>query len=168
MHLNTRDGRFVPQAAVGTGLDKEQATRSVLFGDIDSDGDTDVIALNVQDHPQLLVNRVKGPHWLSVTTAHPEFGTPLLGARIEVDAGGLTQCYTVQGAYSFLAHNDTRVSFGLGAAERIDALRVTWVGGRKESYGAMPANHLVVLTPGKGAAVKDLATGTLVETVTAQ
>ena len=162
LHINTGTGKFMPAKGMAVGgLDHAAATRGLAFGDVDGDGDVDILVLNVDDDARLLINQGTGCHAALVTTAHTVAKTPLLGARIQIRVGDQLQTQTVQGGYSFLTHNDTRVHFGLGSNPRIDSLQVTWVGGETQSYSDLPADRLIVLYPDGRAEIMDWKTRAL-------
>ena len=57
---------------------------------------------------------------------------------------------TVNPGQSFLSSNDTRAHFGLGTADRFDAIRVLWPDGAEETFPGGPADRVVPLDKGTG------------------
>ncbi|HGY91017.1 MAG TPA: CRTAC1 family protein [Planctomycetes bacterium] len=161
LHRNLGNGKFAKAAKIAA-LAKAQASRAAAFADIDNDGDMDILVTNIDDRPQLLVNRrneTPGSHFALIATAHPKAGTPILGARIVITANGMSQSQTCQGTYSIFSSNDPRAHFGLASSPTIDTLDVHWIGGAVDHYESLPADHLIVLVPGKEARIVDLASG---------
>jgi hypothetical protein len=110
----------------------------------------------------LLVTSIAGParlyrnvapkrgHWLVVKAVDPALGgRDAYGALITVRAGGRRWLRLVQPGYSYLCSNDPRAHFGLGAAERVDALDVVWPDGTAESFGAQGIDRVLTLRKGK-------------------
>jgi hypothetical protein len=73
-----------------------------------------------------------------------------IGARLELTAAGRTFVDQVTSGSSYLAQNDLRVHFGLGAAARADQLEITWPSGRVEQLKNLPVNHIITVHEGQG------------------
>ena len=82
-------------------------------------------------------------------------GRDALRAELTAEVEGRTVRRDVRAAYSYLASNDPRVHLGLGASERVEAVRVRWVDGTEERFGPLEANRTHVLRRGEGAPVRD-------------
>jgi len=127
-----------------------RTSRAAVFGDVDADGDVDVLVVNKDGPADLLVNRTeKRGHWLVLRVVERE--RDALGATVEARVGARTLVRVVRGAYSYCAANDLRVHFGLGAATQADEVRVRWPGGDEESFGALAGDRAWTLTRGAGA-----------------
>ena len=116
--------------AVERGIDDEKFYGlGVLAADFNNDGDLDVVVNNLDEPPTLLRNDGGNRnHWL-IVDGRNRHGAPAVGARVEVRAGGTTQIREVRSGASYLSQHDLRLHFGLGAAERVEELKVTWPGG---------------------------------------
>jgi hypothetical protein len=116
------------------------ASRGAAFGDVDGDGDVDVLVVNKDGPAYLLVNQAeKRGHWLGLRVM--ERGRDAIGATVEVRAGARRWTRIVRSAYSYCAANDLRVHFGLGEARAADEVRVRWPGGTEESFGALAGDR---------------------------
>ena len=74
-----------------------------------------------------------------------------VGARVRATVGTTTQLREVKAGSSYLAQNDLRVHFGLGAAKQIDRLEIRWPNGRApEVLTGIAAGQIVTVTEGKG------------------
>ncbi len=134
-------GSFSPVAQV----DPPVATgRGAAFGDLDGDGDVDILVANRDAPPLLLRNVAARGHWLLLRVLD-DHGSYALGATIRLATGDLVQWLTVQTGYSYLASNDPRVHFGLGTAEQVDSVEVRWPGGQVESFGPFAVDQVVEL-----------------------
>jgi hypothetical protein len=73
-----------------------------------------------------------------------------LGARVELTAGGATQHREVMPTRSYLSQVELPVTFGLGDAEEVEALVVTWPDGVREAFAVDGLDRLQVLERGRG------------------
>jgi hypothetical protein len=124
--------------------------RAMACGDVDNDGDVDLLVVDAAGAPLLLRNEVGSRrHWLTVralTAARRD----AIGARITVTAGGKKQVAEVRPGASFLATNDPRVHFGLGEVDRVERLQIRWPDGRTEERRDLPANQFLTLLEARG------------------
>jgi len=141
----------------GTEAPLVATSRAAAFGDVDGDGATDVLVVN-RDGPAHLLHNLTGRagrdrRWILLRVLERS-GRDALGAELAVEVDGRTVRRDVRAAYSYLASNDPRVHLGLGAAGRVEAVRVRWVDGEEERFGPFEANRTHVLRRGAGAAVR--------------
>ncbi len=142
-----------PEGGGGPGFELVQATRGAAVGDIDGDGDIDILFGNIDDAPTLLVNEGRGGNWAKVRLVGASGNTGAIGARIVARVGESTQLRLVGSGGSFLSSSDPRAHFGLGAAERIDELEVTWPDGHVDRFQDVSARelHTIAEVPGGAA-----------------
>jgi enediyne biosynthesis protein E4 len=134
----------------GPGVSAAHSSRGCCFGDFDNDGDLDILINNVNEAPSLLRNDVSGPnHWLKVKLVGVVSNRSAIGGRVTARYGGKVQAQEVLSQSGFLSVSDSRLHFGLGAAEFAD-LEIRWPNGRKESVAKVPADRLVVIKEGAG------------------
>jgi hypothetical protein len=148
---NLGNGRFAEVGEQsGPGLQVETASRGVAFGDLDNDGDVDVVITNMDGTPTVLRNDGgNAKNWLVVRlkgTRSNRFG---LGARVRVTAGGLSQIAEATTASSIYSANDSRLHFGLGGAREAD-IEVGWPGDKAQTFAAIPANRIITIDQDKG------------------
>ena len=136
-----RDGRFSEMTTPG-GVNKSLITtsRAAAFGDLDNDGDIDIVVIN-RDAPAYLLRNIVGSrgHWIMFRVLDKR-GVDAVGAIVELEAGGRRQLRTVQTAYSYQASNDPRVHFGLADLARVSRVRVRWPSGRPSFETTLGAN----------------------------
>ena len=153
---NEGDGRFAPVSA-GPGLAQAKVSRGTSFGDYDDDGDIDLFVVELNDAPTLLRNDGgNAGNYLVVQVFGREDNRDGVGARISLQAAGKRQWRTVNGAASYLSHSDLRVHFGLGAAQAIDRVEITYPNGSTYAVENVPANKLLVVRQGQGHALLEL------------
>jgi hypothetical protein len=134
----------------GTNPSEAHTSRGAAFGDVDGDGDVDVLVVNKDGPTYLLINSVpKQGHWLGLRVLAGK--RDAIGATVEVRAGTRKWMRCVRSAYSYAVANDLRVHFGLGPAPSADEVRVRWPGGAEESFGPLAGDRYWTLERGTAA-----------------
>jgi hypothetical protein len=150
---NVGDRRFENVAARGgDAFASSDVGRGAAFGDIDNDGDIDVVAANNNGEPQLLLNAVGSRnHWVGLRLVGRQARRDMLGARVEiVRDGGSTLWRRVRSDGSYASANDPRVVVGLGQSTSVRRVRVVWPGGTSEEWSAVPVDRYTTLVEGAG------------------
>ena len=152
LFVRTAEGRFRDVSAeAGEGLAVARVSRGAAFGDLDDDGDLDIVINNLDDSPTVLRNTSRSAgSWLKVLLRGSGRNLSAIGARVLVDAAGRRHSRYVRSSDSFLSHHDPRLHFGLGETEAVDRLTVDWPDGTSEAVGGSGVGVLVVIEQGKG------------------
>ena len=156
LFANAGDGAFIAVDG-GPGLAVEKSSRGTISGDYDQDGDPDLLVTNIDDSPTLLRNDGALGHWLVVELEDTGSNRDALGAEVRLTTAGHTQLRTVNGASSYLGHNDIRLYFGVGQAPRIERVEVVWPSGETTQIIDLPVDQLLVVRRQHGYVVQDLA-----------
>lgn len=129
----------------GTSEPLVENSRAALFGDVDNDGDIDIVVVNNGQSPTVLRNQIGAKnHWLRIQL-RDKFGNDACTARVRIEAAGRSQWRLVSRAYSYLASNEPHAHFGLGDVSQIDEVTVYWPSGEVETFGPHAANSQVLL-----------------------
>jgi hypothetical protein len=152
VYVNDGAGRFAlaPRENAGFGRPVE-VSRGATVGDLDGDGDLDVVVTNVQGPARVYRNDApRRGRWLTVRALDPAVGRDAIGARVTVVAGDRRRVRTVTRAFSYLSSRDARSHFGLGAVERVDRIVVRWPDGAEETFAPAGLDRAVELVRGEG------------------
>ena len=134
----------------GDDLFKPIVGRGSAFADIDGDGDLDVVLAQVGGPPLLLRNDQNlGHHWVRLKLVGTKSNRDAIGAWIRLRVAGHTLSRQVMPTRSYLSQSELPVTFGLGAATRIDSVEIVWPGGTTQKLSPPPIDRLTIVTEPK-------------------
>jgi hypothetical protein len=158
--MRNSNGRFLDMKdAAGPGFSAELVSRGLAAGDIDNDGDLDLLISNNGAAASLLVNDAStslgaggaaAGNALIVRAIGSKSNRSAIGAKVAVTIGTRRLWREVQSGSSYLGQNDLRVHFGLGGAMRADRVDMTWPDGTQERFDNVAANQIVTIEEGNG------------------
>src|SRR5262249_33978305 len=150
---NLGTGRFEDATArAGRVFPLSDVSRGAAFGDIDNDGDVDVLIGNANGPVRLLINQIGSRnHWLGLKLVGRREHRDMVGARVAVTrADGSTVWRRARADGSYASANDPRVLVGLGGSAAPGRVRVIWPGGRVEAWSDVPTDRYTTLREGEG------------------
>ncbi|HEX9186914.1 MAG TPA: CRTAC1 family protein [Vicinamibacteria bacterium] len=148
---NVGNGRFADVSRTsGPGILDARSSRGLAVGDLDEDGDLDLVVVNMDEVPSVLRNDGGNAGcWLGVRLRGRKSNSFGIGARVTAATPGLKQVAEATTAGSIFSASDSRVHFGLGAASRAD-LEIRWPSGTVQRLEAVAANRVVVVDEERG------------------
>ena len=135
----------------GSALTLSEVSRGSAAGDVDNDGDVDVLVANNAGPVRLLLNRTPTPnHWLGVRLHDPAGNRFGIQARVGLRQGTHTLWRRVTRSGSYLSSNDARLHFGLGSGSAVDAVVVYWPDGHREEWTTLRPDSWIRLEKNSG------------------
>ncbi len=150
LYRNLGTGTFaLVTSAAGAAIGEPSNSRGSATGDLDNDGDLDVVVNNLDGPPTLLRNDGGNRNNFLVVDFEGRAGNRrAVGAIVTVKAVDLVQRATRRSGDSYLSHSDDRLHFGLGSRTRVDSIAVRWPNGDTQEFGGMTANTSIRIIQG--------------------
>jgi enediyne biosynthesis protein E4 len=138
-------------AASGLGKLPLASRRGAAFGDVNNDGQLDILILNVGEPPTLLINRTESNnHAVLFRLVGTKSNKSGIGARIVIHDGDAVQSNEIRSGSSYLSQNDLRLHFGLGSATVIPSAEIFWPSGSKDTLKDVAADFIYTVVEGEG------------------
>jgi hypothetical protein len=150
LYWNRGDGQFYDiSSQAGGGITTPHASRGLAIGDLDNDGNEEIVIVNMGEPPSLLKNMSEVSGHSLLIRVLTDTNRDAIGARVTVTAGSVKQIDEVRSGGSYMSQSDFRLHFGLGKATAAD-VTVTWPDGKNERFPHVVADHIVTVQQGKG------------------
>ncbi len=151
-YRNNRNGTFAEiTQEIGAAMNEPAVNRGAAFGDIDNDGDVDVVINNLDGAPNLLRNDGGNKkNFVVIDLIGTKSNRSAFGARVKVVAADLVQLAERRSGGSYISQNDKRLHFGLEKRTKVDSIEVRWPNGTVEKFSSIPANTFISIREGEG------------------
>jgi hypothetical protein len=148
---NLGNGTFADVSSQsGPGILQARSSRGLAIGDLDNDGDLDLVVVNLDSTPSILRNDGgNARNWLIVKLRGTKSNRLGLGARLKATAGTLQMTREATTSGSIFSGSDSRVHFGLGSATQAE-LEIRWPSGKVQTLKAVAANQIVEVDEDRG------------------
>lgn len=148
-YLYQNTGAFPLKDQSKTWLKAELSySNGAAIADLDNDGDLDLVTNNINEPAFLhrnLASEQRGHHYLQVSLSGAERNPLAIGASVEIWTEGQSQLQYLAPVRGFQSSQGYRLHFGLGPAEQVDSLRITWPEGTQTLQKNIPADqHLSI------------------------
>lgn len=128
-----------------------QSRRGVAFGDVNNDGNMDMVIFNVGAPPSLFLNDTKNPnHRVLFKLVGTKSNRGAVGGRITVTSATRSQIEEVKAGSSYISTSDPRLHFGLAGDAVMSKVEVRWPNGNIEMLQNIPADAIYTIVEGKG------------------
>jgi len=150
--LNNQNSTFRDVSTeVGNAVTIPRPSRGTAFGDLDNDGDIDVVVENIDGPPVILQNDGGNQkNWIAFELAGTKSNRSAIGALVKVTAGTMVQVDEVRSGGSYLSQNDFRLHFGLGEATKVDRVEIRWPSGLTETLQNLTVGRFYSIKEGQG------------------
>jgi len=131
------------------GLDHVGMSYGTAYGDLDRDGDLDLVVVNLNEAPGLYRNDSDSGNWLSIRLEGTRSDRQAIGSLVSLEADGIKHVRQQVPMTGYLSNNLAELHFGLGKSTKIDSLTVRWPDGHLQTLTDVKANQHLLITQTK-------------------
>lgn len=147
LYRNEGNGKFTDiTRQAGPGFQTLRPARGLAVGDLDADGQPEIVIVNIGETPSLLKNRGPRQNWIRIELAGTKSNRSAIGARVAIEAAGRKQINEVRAGDSYYSQHELPLHFGLGTVKTVDTIEVRWPNGNVDRWTKLEANRTHRLT----------------------
>jgi enediyne biosynthesis protein E4 len=149
--FHNEGGKFIEVGAKrGGDLVKPIVARGSAYADVDGDGDLDILLMENNGKARLLRNEGGNANrWLRIRTVGTKSNKSGIGAKVEVEVGGVKLTQWVKSSASFLSASERVLTFGLGSLDKAEKVTITWPSGQVDTLADARAGQTLTCEEGK-------------------
>lgn len=128
------------------GINHPGYSNGAAYGDLDNDGDLDLVVNNIDDYAHVYRNQASDMtqnHFLRIIL---KSSGPMVGTRVKLHYGPAQQIAEFSPVRGFQSSMEHALHFGLGDVKTVDKLEVTWPNGHVQILENIPSNETIELT----------------------
>jgi hypothetical protein len=158
LYRNLGNMRFKDvSGGAGAGFSVPAAHRGAAFGDLNNDGNIDVVVTVLNGEPQLLMNRSQNHnHWIILKLVGVADNRDGLGTRVKITTANGVQYNQATTAVGYNSSSDKRVYFGLHNAAVVDQIELLWPTGVKQVLHHVMADQILTIVQSSSSKKSDL------------
>ena len=134
-------------SSAGPGILEPRQHRGAAFGDLRNNGQIDIVVNTLNDQPQLLMNTTHNAnHWIELNLVGTKDNRDGIGTRVKITTSEGVQYNHATTAVGYNSSSDKRVHFGLGRADTVQKIELSWPTGVKQVLTNIKADQVLTVT----------------------
>lgn len=131
--------------------DEKTCSTATAVGDLDNDGDLDIVVNNVNDKPGIYINQInESAHFLKIKLKYTSQNTFGIGAYVYSYHGGVLQLKEMYSVRGFQASSEPIIHFGYGKTKQVDSIKIVWPDGKVKKLVGVKADQTLTISPNDG------------------
>ncbi|MEL6253604.1 MAG: VCBS repeat-containing protein [Bacteroidota bacterium] len=141
-YRNTGDLKF-KDVSTDWGIEEKSFSNGAAYGDLDNDGDLDIVINNINDNASFLINQSKNINYLQISLKDEFGGAKAFGAHVDIFHEDNIQSQHFMPVRGYISSVQSVLFFGLGEQTKVDSIRIRWADGSQQIEGSQAANQKI-------------------------